>query len=553
MAKYTIGLDYGTLSGRAVLVDVSDGRALATAVYDYPHAVMTESLPDGTPLPPDWALQHPQDYLDVLYRVIPEVMQKSGVSAADVIGIGVDFTSCTVLPVDKNGLPLCFMPAWEHNPYAYVMLWKHHAGQRFAEEITRIAQERREPWLANYGGKVSSELSLPKLWQVLDEAPDVYAAMDEWIEAGDWIVWQLTGNDTKNSCAAGYKCLYNKRTGYPSEDFFAALDPRLRHVLAEKYATPVTPIGQKAGELTAEAAQKLGLLPGTAVAIANVDAHACVPAVGMSRPGQMLAIMGTSTCHMSLSTVECQVPGMCGVVEDGMMPGFLGYEAGQSCVGDHFAWFCERCVPADYLEAAKACGLHIQQYLTELAQRLRPGESGLLALDWWNGNRSVLADFDLTGLMLGMTLQTKPEEMYRALIEATAYGTRMIVENYRAHGVAVDTFFASGGISQKNAMAMQIYADVLNMPIHIADASQGPALGSAIFGAVAAGAAAGGYDDMTEAVARMAAPAQKVYQPQAESVAVYDRLFAEYRLLHDYFGRGGNDVMKRLKKMKQGE
>jgi len=550
MSKYAIGVDYGTLSGRAVLVEVGTGKEIASAVYEYPHGVMDTKLPCGKKLGQDWALQYPQDYVDVLTHAIPEVMQRSGVKPEDVIGMGTDFTACTVLPVKDDGTPLCELPEFAENPHAYVKLWKHHAAQDKANKLNEIAAARGEKWLKNYGGKISSEWLFPKLWQILDEAPEVYGAMDHFVEAADWIVWQLTGVQTRNSCCAGYKAMYNKATGYPDKAFFKALDPRMENVIAEKLSCPVTPLGQKAGGLTAAMAKKLGLKEGTAVSIGNVDAHVCVPAVGIDAPGKMLAIIGTSTCHMLLCTEEYQVPGMCGVVQDGIMPGFAGYEAGQSCVGDHFAWFVEACCPADYRAAAEADGMDAHQYLTKLAARQKVGEHGLVALDWWNGNRSVLVDVDLTGMMLGMTLQTKPEDMYRALIEATAYGTRMIIENYREHGVAVEAFYASGGISQKNALMMQIYADVLNMDILIAGTAQGPALGSAIFGAVAAGKAAGGYDDVFAGARDMGQVKNEVYHPVAENVKTYDRLFAEYRVLHDYFGRGANDVMKRLKALK---
>ena len=552
MSKYTIGVDYGTLSGRAVLIEVGTGSEIASAVYEYPHAVMDTQLPGGKKLGQDWALQYPQDYVDVLTRTIPEVLKTSGVKLEDVIGIGTDFTACTVMPVKHDGTPLCDLPQYVDNPHAYVKLWKHHAAQDKANKLNEIASERGEKWLQNYGGKISSEWLFPKLWQILDEAPEIYEAMDDFVEAADWIVWQLTGVQTRNSCCAGYKAMFNKTTGYPDKAFFKVLDPRMENVIAEKLSCPVTPLGQKAGGLTAAMAAKLGLLEGTAVSIGNVDAHVCVPAVGIASPGEMLAIIGTSTCHMLLGTEEKQVPGMCGVVEDGIMPGFAGYEAGQSCVGDHFAWFVDNCCPASYYDAAKAKGMNVHQYLTELAAAQKVGEHGLVALDWWNGNRSVLVDVDLTGMMLGMTLQTKPEDMYRALIEATAYGTRMIIENYREHGVAVEAFYASGGISQKNPMMMQIYADVLNMEIKIAGTAQGPALGSAIFGAVAAGKAAGGYDDVFTAAGDMGKVKEESYLPIPENAKMYDKLFAEYRVLHDYFGRGANDVMKRLKAIKAG-
>lgn len=550
MEKYSIGVDFGTLSGRALLVEVATGRELASAVYDYPHGVLDAALPCGVKLGHDWALQHPRDYVEALEHTIPAVLRESGVDPSDVIGIGTDFTACTMVPVKADGTPLCYLPEYERNPHAWVKLWKHHAAQPQANRLNEIAAARGEPWLGNYGGKISSEWAVPKLWQVLEEAPEIYQAIDRWIEAADWIVWQLTGRESRNSCTAGYKELWNKQAGYPSPDFFKALDPRLEHVVEEKLGTVITPLGSRAGGLCPEMAEKLGLPVGTPVAVGNVDAHVCVPAVGIDGPGKMLAIIGTSTCHMMVGREELQVPGMCGVVEDGILPGFFGYEAGQSCVGDHFAWAIDTCVPASYREEAQKRGMNIHAYLREKAEKQKPGAHGLLALDWWNGNRSILVDVDLTGMLLGMTLQTKPEDIYRALIEATAYGTRVLVENYRAHGLPVEEFYASGGIAFKDPMTMQIYADVLNMPIKIAGTLQGPALGSAIFGAVAAGSGAGGYDSVFDAARSMGKVKDEVYRPVAENAAVYDQLYQEYKRLHDYFGCGENDVMKRLKALK---
>lgn len=551
MKKYTIGVDFGTLSGRAVLVEVNTGEEIMSSVYDYPHAVMDKNLPDGTALGVDWALQHPQDYLDVFAHTIPDLIQKTGVSPENIIGIGTDFTACTVLPVLKDGTPLCFLAEYQSNPHAYIKLWKHHAAQDKANELNRIAEERGEKWLARYGGKISSEWAIPKLWQILDEAPEAYEKMDYFIEAADWVIWQLCGVQTRNSCTAGYKEIWHKTDGYPSKEFFKALDPRLENVVEDKLNCSITPLGQKAGSITAEAAKLTGLKVGTAVAVGNVDAHVTIPAVKIDSAAKILGIMGTSTCHILLGDQEKIVPGMCGVVEDGVLPGFYGYEAGQSCVGDHFAWFVNNCLPESYSEAAKQKNISAHQYLTEKASKLAVGESGLVALDWWNGNRSVLVDVDLTGMIIGLTLQSKPEEIYRALIEATAYGTRKIIETFRDSGVPVDEFYASGGISQKNPMAMQIYADICNIPVKIAGSMQGPALGSAIFAAVAAGKAEGGYDDIFNATKKMGNLKDIVYQPIPQHVAVYDKLYAEYDKLHDYFGRGANDVMKRLKQIKK--
>jgi L-ribulokinase len=551
MAKYAIGVDFGTESGRALLVDVADGREVATAVHPYANGVIDERLPgSGLRLPPDWALQDPNDYLEVFHHAVPAVLKESGVSPDEVIGLGIDFTACTMLPVKANGAPLCFLPEWRDNPHAWIKLWKHHAAQPEADKINATARALGEAWLDRYGGKISSEWFFSKTLQILDEAPEIYEAADRLIEAADWVVWQLTGHETRNSCTAGYKGLWSKREGFPSKAYFAALDPRLENVVDEKLSREIAPLGGKAGGLTAEAAKWTGLKPGTAVAVANVDAHVAVPASTVVEPGRMVIIMGTSNCHMVMGAEERVVPGMCGYVEDGIIPGFFGYEAGQSCVGDHFAWFTENCVPAAYEKEAAHRGISVHELLEERAAKLKPGESGLLALDWWNGNRSVLVDVDLTGLLLGATLATKPEEVYRALIEATAYGTRMIIETFAANGVPVHEIVATGGLPDRNKLLMQIYADVSGRPIHIAGTHQGGALGSAMHGAVAAGEAAGGYATIVEAAARMAHLRDEAYTPNPAATAVYDRLYAEYVTLHDYFGRGENDVMKRLKALK---
>ncbi|WP_182102274.1 ribulokinase [Niallia taxi] len=552
MAKYSIGVDYGTQSGRAVLVEVGTGKEVATAVKEYTHGVMDEYLPDGTTkLEHDWALQHPADYLEVLQITIPEVLQKANVSNEDVIGVGIDFTACTVLPIDNNGIPLCFLPEFKQNPHSYVKLWKHHAAQDEANRLNEIAAQRGEAFLQRYGGKISSEWAIPKIWQILNEAPDIYEAADQVLEATDWVISELTGTISRNSCTAGYKAIWHKQDGYPSKEFFKALDPRLENVVEEKLSTDIYSIGSKAGEITEKAAKLTGLKAGTAVAVANVDAHVAVPAVGITEAGKLLMIMGTSTCHILLGETEEIVPGMCGVVEDGVIPGYLGYEAGQSCVGDHFEWFTENCVPESYEQEAKEKGLNIHQLLTEKASKLNVGESGLLALDWWNGNRSTLVDVDLTGVLLGATLLTKPEEIYRALIEATAYGTKMIVEAFRASGVPVNEVYAAGGIAEKNELMMQIYSDVLNMDIKISASSQTPALGSAMFGAVAAGKERGGYDHINEAAKDMGRIKDHIYQPIENNVNVYGKLFDEYARLYDYFGRGENNVMKTLKQIKK--
>lgn len=548
--KYSIGVDYGTQSGRAVLVDVLNGEVIAQSVKEYSHGVMDERLPDGTKLGQDWALQHPADYIEVLERTIPCILKETGINPVDVIGLAIDFTACTMLPVNKQGVPLCFNEDLKSIPHSWLKLWKHHSAQKQANKLNNIAAERNEEFLARYGGKISSEWMFPKIMQILDEAPQIYELADRFMEACDWVTMMLSGIEARNSCTAGYKSIWNKEKGYPSKEFFKALDPRLENVIEDKMSTNIYSLGQKAGELTKEMADKIGLLEGTAIGVANVDAHVSLPAVGVTEPSKMLMIMGTSTCDILLGTEEKIVPGMCGVVEDGVLPGFYGYEAGQSCVGDHFEWFVKNCVPEEYNIAARCAGINIHQYLTEKASKLKPGESGLIALDWWNGNRSCLVDVDLTGMILGMTLATKPEEIYRALIEATAYGKNKIIKTFIESGVPIDELYACGGIVKKNPMMMQIYADVTNKEIFIGASDQTPALGAAMFGAVAAGTKKGGYDSIFEAAKVMGKVENHTYKPIPKNVEVYQKLYKEFEILHDYFGRGDNNVMKRLKKIK---
>ena len=548
MGKYTIGIDYGSLSGRALIINAITGEEIASSVLEYPHAVMTKGIFD-------YALQDPQDYLDVLKVTIPKILEKSGVLPKEVVGLGIDFTACTLLPIKKDGTPLCFLEEYKNNNHAYVKLWKHHAAQKYADRLNEISQKRNEPFMEKYGHKVSSETLVPKVMQIVEEAEEIYEAADLFIEAGDWIVMMLTGELTRNGCAAGYKALYSKEAelktgfGYPSKEFFKELNPKLENFIEDKLYGNVIPIGSLAGEVNEVGASLTNLKIGTKVAVSNIDAHVTAPAAQITEAGSMLMIIGTSTCHMLLSDINKDVEGIFGVVEDGILPGFYGYESGQSCVGDHFEWFVNNNVPYSYVQEAKELGVSIFKLLKDKGKKLKPGESGLVALDWWNGNRSILVDVDLTGLILGMNLQTKPEDIYIALIEATAYGTRTIIENYRENGIAVEKLYAAGGISQKDELFMQIYADIIGMEIFVADSTQAPALGSAIFGAVAAGI----YDDIFEGAKKLGRVKEKSFIPNLKNKKIYDKLFSEYKLLHDYFGRNGNNVMKRLKEIKKGE
>jgi len=539
-----VGVDFGTLSGRAVVVRVRDGAELGTAEHEYRHAVLDRELPDGTRLPPDWALQVPSDYVDVLRHAVPAALAAAGVAAEQVIGVGTDFTACTVLPVLADGTPLCELPEYTGRPHAYVKLWKHHAAQAQADRITALADERKEPWLGRYGGKISSEWEFAKALQVLEEDPEIYRRTERWLEAADWIVWQLCGAYVRNACTAGYKGQFQDGS-YPSSDYLAALNPAFADFVTEKLEHPIGELGALAGRLTAEAAAWTGLPEGIAVCVGNVDAHVTAPAAGAVEPGQMVAIMGTSTCHVMSSDQQGTVPGMCGVVDGGILPGLWGYEAGQSGVGDIFGWFVRTGFPASYAEEAAALGRNPHEHLTALAAGQEVGEHGLIALDWHSGNRSVLVDHELSGMVAGLTLSTRPEDVYRALLEATAFGTRTIIEAFETSGVPVEELIIAGGLT-KNALLMQIYADVTRRPLGVIGSTQGPALGAAMHAAVAAGA----YPDIQAAARSMGKADRGVYRPDPERAAAYDRLYAEYRLLHDYFGRGANEVMHRLRRIR---
>ena len=546
--SYVVGVDFGTLSARAVVVAAADGAELGSAVHEFEHAVMDHALSvTGAELPPQWALQDPADYIDALKTAVPAAVRAAGIPAQEVVGIGTDFTASTPMPVLADGTPLCQVAGFEERPHAYVKLWKHHAAQHHADRVNAAAEERGEPWLARYGGRISSEWEFAKALQVLDEDPEAYERMDRWIEAADWIVWQLCGRETRSFCTAGYKAIHQDGA-YPSEDYLRQLDERFVDFVDAKLAVPLSPLGARAGDLTARAAEWTGLPEGIAVAVGNIDAHVTAPAARAVDPGQMLMIMGTSTCHVMNAEQLAEVPGMCGVVRDGIVPGLFGYEAGQTGVGDIFGWLVEHAVPPRYHDEARALGLDLHAYLSQLAGEQRVGDHGLVALDWNNGNRSVLVDHELSGLIVGLTLDTRAEDIYRALIEATAFGTRVILDAFADTGVPVRELFAAGGLI-KNPLIMQIYADVTRMPLHVIGSDQGPALGSAMHAAVAAGL----YPDIRAAAAAMGKVGRDAYLPDEARADTYDVLYQHYVRLHDHFGRGGDDVMHRLRDVRPRE
>lgn len=545
MKKYALGIDFGTLSGRAVLLDVESGEIAASSVCEYKHSVMDEALPSGKKLPKNYALQHPLDYIDVLRTAVRDVMDRAAVGAEQIVGVGFDFTSCTVMPVDEDMQPLCLKEKYKDEPHAYVKLWKHNSAQAESDELNRIAKERGETFLDIYGGKISPEWIFPKIMQILNEAPDVYDDTARFINTADWITYILTGEENHGVPMAAYKELWNEEDGFPSEDFFEALSPKMKGIIGTKICDRMVSIREIAGKISKEAAALTGLAEGTPVATPLIDAHASSPALGLVDEGQMMLILGTSSVLVAHSSKKKNIRGICGYAKDGVIPDLYTYEAGHVCCGDHFDWFVKNCVPAHYTEDAKAKGQSIHKYLRERAKALAVGESGLIALDWFNGNRSVLIDASLTGAIFGMTIRTKPEEIYRALIEGTAYGTKKILDTFEKSGVRVDSIVASGGIAEKDELMMQIYADVFNRPITVSDATMSASRGSAIVGAVAAGI----YPDVISASKKLGISTGKVYTPNPKNVEVYDKLYSEYIRLYDYFGRGENDILKNLKRI----
>lgn len=547
MTKYVIGIDFGTLSGRALLMDAQTGREIAESTLEYAHGVMDVTLPSGKKLPPNYALQHPADYLEVLQKTAGNVVKNSGVKIEDIVGFGIDFTSCTLIPVDEDMQPLCFKEKYKDEPHAYVKLWKHHGAQPEADEITALAAKRGEKWLPFFGNRISSEWVLPKVLEVLRDKPEIYDETYRFMEAGEWLTYLLCGNEIHNSNFAGFKNLWTKEYGFPSNDYFTALDPRLSGIVGTKLPDTLCKINDKAGVINENGARLTGLAAGTALALPIIDAHSAIPALNMVLDGDMTLTIGTSSGYMLNTKKDLTVNGICATVGNGLFDGLYTHEAGQSAVGDIFYWFVNHCVPESYEQEAREKGISIHKLLREKAKALRPGESGLLALDWHNGNRSVLDNGDLSGLILGLTLQTRPEEIYRALIESVAFGTKVIFDRFEECGAAIQNVCAAGGIAQKDEMMMQIYADVLQRPIRIAGTKQACARGAAIMATVAADC----YPDVFSACDALALPDYCTYYPNEDNREAYEKLFAEYKTLHDYFGTGVNKVMERLTEMKR--
>ncbi len=533
---YTIGIDFGTESGRALLLDVGSGEELAVSVVQYPNGVIDRELPGtGEQLPPDYALQDPDDWVTVIETAVPAVLAQAGVGGEDVVGLGVDFTSCTVLPTDADGTPLCTQPRWRGRRHAWPKLWKHHAAQPIADRLNAVALERGENFLARYGGRISSEWYFPKLIELWLEDREVHDAAHAFIEATDWIVWWLTGVEMRQTCTAGYKAMWSPEEGLPAVEFFEAAYPGFSRP-AEKLGTSFVPLGTRAGTLRHAVAQRVGLPASVSVAVGNVDSFVSVPGAGVEQPGTFVMVIGTSICDMVVHPQEVRLPGITGVLRDGILPGMYGYEAGQAAVGDMLAWFVET--------VGAAAGGY--EELESAAAKLTPGQTGLLALDWWNGNRTILADADLTGAIFGLTLQSTSAEIYRALLESIAFGNRRIMENFEEHGLKIDQIVACGGIAEKSPLTMQLVADTSGRTVHVPASGEIPARGAALFAAVAAGV----FDDIAAAVAATAPKTARSYVPDPAAQPVHDAVYAIYRDLYELLGRSRVELLHDLKRIR---
>jgi L-ribulokinase len=531
-------------------VDAKTGEFIAHANKDYTHGVIDSCLPNGnTKIGNDWALQHPWDYIEVLEDTIPGVMQRSYTNASDVVGLAVDFTGCTLLPVDASLTPLCIHERFKSNPHAYVKLWKHHSAKDQAQQIDEVLKKQgilNEP---RYGGRVSSELMLPKILQILQEDPIVFEAADQFLESMDWLSQLLTGKTKRSVNPASYKVWWQPESGGYPEDVFTALDPRLTNLARQQLRGDMCPVGEKFGCLNETWAKRLGLLAGTAVGCGILDSHAAVPGCGITEPGRMLIIIGTSSVQIVLSEKPYSSKGVLGGVKSGIIPGYYALETGLAAVGDIFEWFILNSVPNQYRLDAKAAGKNIYKYLADLGNQYSPGQSGLLALDWWNGNKTPFVNANLSGIILGLNMATKPEEIYRALVEATGFSTRVIMEQFESAGLHIRDIVACGGIAEKDPFLMQIFSDITNREIKMSASEQTAALGAAIYASVAAGAEYGGYDSVVEASSAMSRIQEYSYKPNPANAEIYSHIYDKFKELIIYFGEK-NDIMSFLRKFR---
>lgn len=536
---YSIGIDFGTGSGRAFLINTENGEIEEQYIRNYTHGTIEGEL-GGEKLPQNFALQNANDYMEIIETGIPTIIEKANISVSEIVGIGIDFTSSTVIFVDEQMEPIQNRAGFQDNPHAYVKLWKHHGAQDEADLLFKTALEGENRWLGYYGFNVSSEWMIPKIMEVNNKAPEVMAVTANIMEAGDWIVNRLTGQNVRSNCGLGFKSFWEAETGF-HYDLFDKVDSDLSDIVRTKVDAPVVSIGDSVGTLCKEMAEKLGLSPDTQVSPFIIDAHASLLGIGSEKDKEMTMVMGTSTCHLMLNKEQHKVPGISGSVKGAIIPNLYAYEAGQTAVGDLFEYVAKQ-APYDYVKAAESRGISIFDLLNEKAAQLYPGESGLIALDWHNGNRSVLSDSNLKGSLFGMTLQTRHEEIYRAYLEATAFGAKMIMQQYQGWQMEVDHVFACGGIPKKNGLLMEIYANILNKKITVIDSEYAPAIGAAILGAICGGA----HPDFNSAIEAMKEPVLYQVEPDPQQVRIYKKLFSAYKELHDLHGYKKARIMRNV-------
>ena len=544
---YTIGVDYGSLSCRGILVSTADGTIMAEDEFVYPHAVIDHQLPDGTPLPPQWALQDPDDFRQALYHIIPNLLKASQVQPSQVIAIGIDSTASTVIPATKGLVPLCEQPSFRNRPHAWPKMWKHHAAAAEAAEITAAAVAQGLPVVVKSGGAIGCESLMPKVLQFLHEDAETFQNTASFFELCDWIVSLLAGREVRSTPLLTCKSMWTPQNGYPKGQPFDSITPKL--AFHDGVHPVIAAPGEPVGTLHPSMAQSLGLPENTVITAGQMDGYAALPGNGVADEGTLMMMIGTSTADMILGREWKDIPGICAAMEDANLPHFTNYAAGQACVGDMFKWFIDNCVPENYAQEARRRGISIHAYLSELAAASTPGETGLVALDWWNGNKSCLNDSRLSGLIIGMTLATRPEHIYRALIEGSAFGARKIIDNFREHGIPVHNIVACGGIALKNPFLMQIYADVFGMEIRTTTCTQTAALGAAIFAAAADGHCSG-HPDVFSAIRAMGAKDTIPYRPVIENVPKYNVIYRKYLELHDFFGKSHALFMHGLHSMK---
>lgn len=544
-----IGIDYGTLSVRAVVVHLKSGEILGEKVCAYKHGVIDNTLPDGTALTEKgWMLANPNDYWNSLAIAVKGALQNAAISSSNIKTLAIAATACTLMPVDANLVPLCNLAQFQNRPHSYAKLWKHHRAQPYADLMTDTAKKINPALLDDYGGKISSEWAIPKVLEVLKEDPEIYSHADRFMQFSDWITARLVGNhNVQNASIALYKNMWNKEKGYPCDSYLNAVDERAHEIVYQKLRGHKIMAGEKAGVLTQEHAEYLGLTPGITVGMAHTDAHAAAYGAGIYQHGEYAFIIGTSSCGHLISKNHTIVPGVTGAIKNGLIENLTCYSAGQACVGDMLDWYISNCLPPHYYEKAQQANQSIHLFLEEKAALQKPGDCHLVALDWWNGNRSILTNGNLTGTLVGLTMSTTPQDIYRALLDAIAFGHKEIIDNFYAHNLQIERMIFCGGIAGKNNLLMQIMADVLNRPIHVSTQLQASALGAAMCAAAALGKEQGGYSSLIEAIEQMKGSIMKTYLPIKENVALYHNLFSIYHSLHQWFGTINPLLMAKLK------